>query len=369
MKHINLLFIILLLPVFMTADITIKFSKDNSAATLLTKKINNKVYFNVYELNKIFHASVRENIIDQRIKITVYNRQIIGLLNSDYIQAGSDIFRLADPIIMDNGKIFLPEEFLSGVLAKLPGKLIEVKGNIISAKSPENQLLQKIVIDPGHGGKDPGAVGYKKNFEKDVVLSIAKILKPKLEKELGVEVLLTRSKDEFMSLQNRTKFANSENADLFISIHCNAGKSRKSKGIEVYYLSTAKTNEARAVEALENSVVFEYEGGQDAVKQYDDLSFILMDMAQTEQLEESSSLALSLQESLVSQTGSKNRGVKQAGFYVLKGAFMPAVLIETGFISNPSEEKKLISPKHQNKIANAILKSVKKFKYKYDHIR
>ena len=113
-----------------------------------------------------------------------------------------------------------------------------------------------------------------------------------------MQVLLTRSKDEFVSLQNRTKFANNQQAHLFISIHCNAALSKSIKGIETFFLSTANTTESRAVEALENSVVMDYEGGQEAVKNYDDLQMILADMHQSEKLEESSNLALRIQSSL-----------------------------------------------------------------------
>ena len=188
-----------------------------------------------------------------------------------------------------------------------------------------------------------------------------------MKKELpDVKIILTRSTDKFVSLQARTKLANTKHADLFVSIHCNASKSKKAKGTEVYFLSTAKTTEARAVESLENSVVFKYEGGEKALKNYDNLAFILMDMAQNEQLEESSQLAMILQKTISKKCGNNSRGVKQAGFFVLRGAYMPSVLIETGFISNPKEEKNLNNKYYQSRMANSIVEGIKNFKYIYD---
>jgi N-acetylmuramoyl-L-alanine amidase len=220
-----------------------------------------------------------------------------------------------------------------------------------------------IVLDPGHGGKDPGAVGRKlKANEKDVNLAVTLLLKQLLEKELGLKVLLTRSDDRFVSLQDRTRFANDKKADLFISLHTNASKNTASKGLETYYLATAQSSDARAVEALENQVVELFEGGSSAKSKYDDLS-------QAEHLEGSNMLATSVQQNMVAGTKSMDRGVKQANFYVLRGAFMPSILIEMGFISNPEEEQLLVNPEYQERLARTIFEGIKRFKYRYDRIR
>jgi N-acetylmuramoyl-L-alanine amidase len=247
---------------------------------------------------------------------------------------------------------------------------IEVKSRSLIISQPIDHSVRVIVLDPGHGGKDPGAVGkILKAQEKDINLAVALKLKHMLETELGVKVLLTRSDDRFVSLGDRTRFANENKADLFVSIHTNASKDAKSRGVETYYLATAQTSDARAVEALENQVVELYEGGASAKSQYDDLDFILSDLSQTEHLESSNIMAGSIQQHITVGSKSYDRGVKQANFYVLRGAFMPSVLIELGFISNPEEERLLINSEYQDRLARTIFEGIKRFKYRYDRIR
>jgi N-acetylmuramoyl-L-alanine amidase len=226
-----------------------------------------------------------------------------------------------------------------------------------------------IVLDPGHGGKDPGAVGKGRLQEKVVNLNVCLHLKRMFEEELGVRVVMTRSDDRFVALRDRTKLANEHKADLFLSVHTNAANARSAAGIETFYLSTAQTSDARAVEALENGVVEMYEGGESEIAKYDALNFILSDLCQTEYLENSNNMAMLIQQSLVSGTQAIDRGVKQANFYVLRGAFMPAVLIEVGFISNPREEELLGNAQYQERLARTIFEGVKRFKFRYDRIR
>ncbi|MEO0253823.1 MAG: N-acetylmuramoyl-L-alanine amidase [candidate division WOR-3 bacterium] len=221
--------------------------------------------------------------------------------------------------------------------------------------------IKKIVIDPGHGGRDYGAVSKKGTKEKDINLKVAKFLKEELKKE-GFEVFLTREEDTFITLSDRTKFANKIGADLFISLHCNASPkvTETSNGVEVYFLSEAKTDWERAVAALENaSLKYEYpnEKVPDGI-----IEAILMDMAQTEYLYESQKLAEVLQKSISKELNIQDRGVKQAGFYVLNGCYSPAVLVEMGFITTPSDEKLLKDEKYQKNITKAIVQGVKKFK-------
>lgn len=215
-----------------------------------------------------------------------------------------------------------------------------------------------IVIDPGHGGIDPGAVGKGGLYEKDVNLEISLILKKLIEDSLKIKVLLTRERDVYLSLRSRTNFANRQNADLFISIHCNASpKNRNARGFETYFLSEAKTNEARAVESMENAaLMFDEE-----FEQKDEISFILYDLAQSAFLEESNSLAECIQGSAEKALSIPARGVSQAGFYVLRGAFMPAILVECAFISNPEEEKLLRKKKVKQELAHAIFCGIREY--------
>jgi N-acetylmuramoyl-L-alanine amidase len=367
LKRIFLIIILLTIASFMFGAIKVEFKSGLASEFVQTELIENIEYFNIFELNKVFKANVSEDILDQRLKVNIYDQQLIILMDSSYLLFRGEQYNFTQSVVQKNGKYYLPTKFLSKILPKLLPEKISFKEGKLLAEKPMDNSIKTIVIDPGHGGKDPGAIGYtKKNFEKDVALVVAKKLQKKIKDNLDVTVLLSRDKDEFVSLQQRTQFANQNNADLFISIHCNAHRNSKVNGIEVFYLSTAKTDEARAVEALENQVVYDYEGGEEAVKKYDDLAFILADMAQSEQLEESYHLGAKLQTEMITKTESHSRGVKQANFYVLRGAYMPAVLVEMGFISNKAEEKKLTNSSYQNKIVDAIFEGVKDFKYRYD---
>ncbi len=219
-----------------------------------------------------------------------------------------------------------------------------------------------IVIDAGHGGIDPGAVGKKGLYEKDANLDIAKFLRQYVEDSLGIRIIMTREKDEYLSLKTRTNIANRNSADLFVSIHCNAsGKSSKMQGFETYFLSEARTTEARAVEALENaSLKF------DDIEPDDALNRILYDLAQSAYLEESNLFAESIQDHAKSYLTIPSRGVKQAGFYVLRGAFMPAILVECAFVSNLEEEKLLKQKSFRKKLAYCIFRGVKNYIADYE---
>jgi N-acetylmuramoyl-L-alanine amidase len=219
--------------------------------------------------------------------------------------------------------------------------------------------VRRIVIDPGHGGRDYGAPGYLKGVhEKHVALQIARKLAETVRKELKCEVFLTRNKDRYLTLEERTAIANTKNADLFISIHTNSHKDRRAYGIETYFLNLATDDEAIRVAAMENAT---------STKNISDLQTILQDLMQNAKINESSRLAGNVQVSVVRHLKNKrysrikDKGVKQAPFYVLLGAQMPAILVETGFISNPREAKRLVNSKYQQRICEAIVIGIKKY--------
>ncbi len=232
-------------------------------------------------------------------------------------------------------------------------------------QSPWLDDFDCIVIDPGHGGRDPGAIGYSGTFEKDRALEIALLVRDILSiRRPDLEIIMTRSTDCYVSLGARTRLANSMKADLFISIHCNAAVNSSANGFETFFLSRARTDDSRAVEMLENSVI-EFDEGFDAGSHFfqdNALSFLLADIAQNIYLERSSSLAVEIQDSMAEQfAGSASRGVKQAGFYVLRGALMPSVLVEIAFISNQEEEQMLQSLDFRLASAEAIVDAILKF--------
>lgn len=232
-------------------------------------------------------------------------------------------------------------------------------------KERRKWLIDTIVLDAGHGGHDPGAIGPSGVREKDVALAVAKRVKRLLEKNMEVRVVMTRDTDRFLPLKDRTQLANSVQGKLFISIHCNANLSRRVDGTTTYFLGPARTDEALEVAKLENSVI-RYEADSSAYAGLGTESFILAAMAQNSFNRESQDFAALVQEELSGATNLANRGVKQAGYYVLVGASMPNILIETAFISNPKEEKLLNDASFQQDLAEAIYNGIKKFKEKYE---
>jgi len=218
--------------------------------------------------------------------------------------------------------------------------------------------VSRIVVDAGHGGKDPGAKGYCRSArEKTITLGIAQKLKKKLEAKIGCEVIMTRSNDNFLTLEERTALANTKDADLFISIHVNAHRNKKAYGTETYFLNLATDEEAIRVAAMENAT---------STKNISDLQTILMDLMQNAKINESSRLAGYVQNNMVTHLKKKynnvrDKGVKQAPFYVLLGAQMPAILVETSFISNPRECKRLMDPAYQERLCDGIVLGVEKY--------
>lgn len=243
---------------------------------------------------------------------------------------------------------------------KQPPMASSKKSGKLPSSSLAKQLalgVSRIVIDPGHGGRDHGAPGYLKGVhEKDIVLQIARRLAKKVRKELGYEVIMTRNSDRFLTLEERTAIANTKNADLFLSIHTNSHRDRRAYGIETYFLNLATDDEAIRVAAIENAT---------STKNISDLQTILYDLMQNAKINESSRLASHVQGRMVGYLKQKrysrikDKGVKQAPFYVLLGAQMPAILVETSFISNPRECKRLLDPKYQERLCDGIIKGIR----------
>jgi N-acetylmuramoyl-L-alanine amidase len=227
-------------------------------------------------------------------------------------------------------------------------------------------LLDTIVIDAGHGGKDPGAVGKGGLLEKTITLDVAKKLGRLIEREMGVNVIYTREEDVFIPLWKRTKIANDSGGKVFISIHVNSSpSSRSAKGFETYLLRPGKTKDAIDVASRENGVI-QLEEKNHEYKESSNENLILATMAQSSFMKESEFLAAEIQKELDRVLSTPNRGVKQAGFHVLVGASMPNVLVELGFISNRGESKLLGRSSYRKKIARSIFNALVNFKDKYE---
>lgn len=230
--------------------------------------------------------------------------------------------------------------------------------------SPASQLLTPrvkkyttIVIDPGHGGKDPGARGFQKTEEKDITLKVGLQLRELLSKQPGVRVLMTRDRDVFIELEDRAKFANRNEADLFVSIHVNSHPSRAVKGIEIYHFGEAKDQRALEVAARENGTPISNTGVG--------LEYLLADLLTTKKIEESLELAWNAKEAMVSQMNGQyivnDHGVKTAPFYVLRFTSMPSILAEIAYISNPDEEDLLKKPAFIRDVAQSLHQGIVSF--------
>ncbi len=216
-----------------------------------------------------------------------------------------------------------------------------------------------IAIDPGHGGKDPGAVGRKGTKEKDVTLAMAKKLKRIIDRTPGYKAVLTRDADRFVVLRNRVKKARQHQADLFVSLHADAFKSPRVEGASVYALSLngASSEAARWIAEKENAS--DLIGGITLDDKDDLIASVLLDLSQTATIQDSLELGSDVLKHLGKVGKINKKSVQQAGFAVLKAPDMPSILIETAFISNPKEERRLKSPKHQYKLAKAIFSGIK----------
>ena len=315
-------------------------------------------------LNKNFTNNDTEKIIiyfgDTKIKITA---------NISFIIINDKPYQLQNNVFQRKGEYYVPLDDFLALLTQHTNTNYSMNYNSMSInlssviqnspidkttdliKEKKKWQFDTIIIDPGHGGKDPGSVGYKGTKEKDIVLDVSKRLARKIQKNLRVKTILTRDEDVFIRLQDRTKFANTNEGDLFISIHVNSNESKKPYGFETYLLKPGRNQEAINVALRENSVI-ELEGNK--FEQLTDEQLIQATIAQSGFVQYSEKFAALVQEEIDKRVQSRNRGVKQAGFYVLMGASMPNVLIELGYISNPNEEKKLNSSSYRDMLATSI---------------
>ncbi len=233
------------------------------------------------------------------------------------------------------------------------------------SEGQQGSYVRKVVIDAGHGGKDPGALG-RRSKEKDIALSIALKTGAYINKYLpDVEVIYTRDNDEFIELHRRAEIANSNNADLFISIHCNANRSSQPYGSETYVMGLHKSQANLEVAKKENSAILLEENYREEYDGFDpnsDEGYISLSLLQNEHLDQSIKMADLVQEQFRERVGRRDRSVRQAGFLVLYRTTMPGVLIETGFLSNRKEESFLISEKGQVYIASAIFRAFRNYK-------
>ena len=305
-----------------------------------------------------YYLTVAGAMVDTTTLNAGLSRGVVRRIESDQIGKTAQVaFKLGKEVISHEWYQSLdPNEIVITLRTPL-GKMDEYIEDV-----KDRWRLDTVVLDAGHGGKDPGSQGKYGTKEKDVVLDITKRVGRLLEKNAGIKVIYTREEDVFVPVIDRTKMANDTNGKLFVSVHANANKNRKIQGFETYLLRPGKSEDAIEVASRENAVIkLEEKTGQ-----YDNLTgenLIMATMAQSMFMKESEDLAAIIQMELDKRLNTPNRGVKQAGFYVLIGASMPNVLVEVGYLSNPAEEKKLKQAVHKQRIAESIYEGIKHFKY------
>lgn len=288
------------------------------------------------------------------VKQQAHPRRVQVILEMDEV-ADVKLRTLAKPprLVMD----YFPKTARSTAVAQPKITLPPVARQITQAQRQARLDIETVILDPGHGGKDPGAIGRNGLTEKEVVLDVALRLRDLLRDRLGKNVLMTRDKDEFIELDDRAKFANRKKADLFVSVHINSHPRRNVRGVEMYHFGIASDRRAMEVAAREN--------GDSIDHAHDFVDLIKADLALTKRIEDSQNLAwetkLAFVNLVTSQYDTQDHGVKTAPFYVLRYTAMPSILAELAFISNPIEERRLKQTDFRQKMAEGLFEGIRNY--------
>ncbi len=379
-SYIKIILFFIIIPLFFNSA---------SAKSVPVVKIEGKNYVPLHSFIDEFNIENSFDVTFQKGRLYYKSHYVVYKTGYSLLIIDNLITHLDDPVIRWKGGIYIPADgakiilnsfyfamnaeisdsrlFLSGATQDKPGG-----SEKIIPKPEARERIGFIILDPGHGGKDPGAIGKGGLQEKALTLQISRQVEKTLKSRLKeVKVKATRNSDVFIELAERTEIANRElkrgNNGLFISIHVNASISSKVSGFETYFLSQNPTNEeARKTAALENNVVI-LERNSTGGKKYDDVDQVEALMMTTQIQRESSLLAESIQKGLGKNIKEfRSRGVQRADFFVLRGALMPAVLVEVGFITNTKEASFLKRADYQNSIAKGISDGIVDFIHEYN---
>ncbi|WP_200763887.1 N-acetylmuramoyl-L-alanine amidase family protein [Nitrosophilus alvini] len=337
---------------FEPKKVIFEFSRQLDKKEIRFFKLNKKTYKDVYDIKGVWPRNYRKYNLStvKELRIAQFDKERIRVVFEDKKPIKSS-YKIDGKSIVFYLNSSAPSK------SKIQNTKKRIQAKSVSKNAPSSvfyRINKIVVIDPGHGGKDVGAVGYKRKREKDAVLAIAKRVYKELKKR-GYKVYLTRSRDKFVNLRSRTKYANRKKADIFISIHANAAPKKSKylsmKGIETFFLSPARSKRAKDVAALENKVELSSMG------YYSKMTFL--NFLNRERIIASNKLAIDIQKWVLSNLrmhfrGVQDGGVREAPFWVLVGAQMPSVLVEVGYITNPTEAKRLFNPLYQKLLAQGI---------------
>ncbi len=288
--------------------------------------------------------------VTQVILLEYKDHKAKALVGSAVVLIGQSKITLSGPLRRKNSTILVPSDFESKVI----GPFGAVRSKLGYSVETTSLKVRTIMIDPGHGGKDPGAKGFAGVREKDVVLDISKRLKVLLQ-EAGLKVLMTRESDSYPTLEERTKMGTDKDIDLFVSIHANSMPSRKIQGVEVYYVKTKNKRDLDEEQRQKNEKMF--------VRSLDSesnntLNAIVADMMYQIKVRESGRVAMRLAHNISQDLSIPNRGARHCRYFVVRNTVQPAVLVETGFLTNKQEERRLNSSEYRQKLAESIARSI-----------
>ncbi len=353
-------------------------SKNVNIASIQISAKSNGTLLHIYTTKQFDRKNIHLKLVNNWLYVEIFNAKLD--VNSINQKLQSGLVSEIRAVQFDNSASIafkLRKKIVTRELALDPDStdlLISLRTEepLVNRQSEKRKLddqkndwkIHTIVIDPGHGGKDPGAIGYGRLYEKNIVLPVALKLGKEINKRLpGTKVVFTRKTDVFIPLYQRTKIANEHNGKLFISLHCNWNPNNKARGFETFFLSADKDSRARDVVLKENeSINFESKKER---KRYQGVNFVLATMAQNAFIKHSQYLATVVQKAMTRKLSSiemKSRGVKQGAFWVMVGATMPNILVEMGFISNKHEARTLKRSATHTKLASAICDGVVKYK-------
>lgn len=320
-------------------------------------------YISLSKVCDFYGLSYKYDSFVRTATVSKGSNRIIVRAEGDKALVNGEMVKTDKPMTLSDNTLFAPVSFVKNNMGPMIG-YAPVPKIPEEAEGPKRFRIKTIVLDPGHGGNDPGAIGRRSHVkEKVLTLQMARKLKSLLE-DAGIKVIMTRDSDVFIPLPKRSEIANKSGADLFVSVHINASRARSMRGFECYYLSNATDDNARALEAFENSSLKMDDGA--SVEHSRPLDKTLWDMALTEDRRESSELAGYICDSINESLAMGDRGVRTARFYVLKHTDIPAVLVESGYISNKYEELKLKDPEFLDRIAESVAQGILRFKREYE---
>ncbi len=327
-------------------------------------RLDGAVYMDLKAFSAAHQLSYDFDPLTKNASVSANGKLFRFHVGSEYFLSHDKVMTSGKSVRYWQGKVLVEDRLMAALMPQSSHGQIRTTPLVAAPKAVVQHRIRRIVVDAGHGGKDPGASSPHGLYEKRLVLDIARKVRDELRRE-GIDVIMTRDSDVFIPLPERAQIANKAGADLFVSIHANASKTRTLKGFEIYTLSEATDDFALALERSENSVI-RFESQQPQVLN-NQLKTILWDLKETANRAESLKLAKMIVGSVGKRVEVAAQRVKSANFYVLKWTECPSVLVETGYITNRSDLRRLQNPEYKRRLAKAITQGILGYKQQFEN--